>query len=68
MKKMKSGELRRFFLSARTGTKSPDIGGRVFLVISARQTSADFLMDGVLYKGWSIKFLLSSSSVIDEAG
>lgn len=64
MEKMKNGELRQFFLSA----KSWYGAGKVFLIVSARQTSADFLMDGILYKGWSIDYLNSNSKVIDETG
>lgn len=64
---MKPGELRQFFFSAKAGTE-PDISGRVFLVVSARQTTADFLMDGVLHKSWDIRYLNSNSKVISETG
>lgn len=68
---MKNGELRRFFLSANAGAHPNGrdyIAGKVFLVVSARQTAADFLMDGILHKGWSIHFLNSNSEVIDGQG
>lgn len=67
MEKMKNGELRQFFLSAKSWS-GPEVAGKVFLVVSARQTSADVLMDGILYKGWSIDYLNSNSKVIDETG
>lgn len=63
---MKNGELRQFFLSAHAGNHN--VSGKVFLIVSARQTAADFLMDGILYKGWSIHFLNSNSGVIDGQG
>jgi len=59
---MKSSELRQFFWSA-----PPTVRGKTFLVIDARQTLADFLMDGRLYKNWDINFVESNSKVIDEA-
>lgn len=65
MEKMKNGELRQFFLSAKSRL-GPEFAGKVFLVVNARQTAADFLMDGILHKGWSIDFLASNSKVIDE--
>ena len=70
MEKMKNGELRQFFLSANAGVISDvvDIAGKVFLVVSARQTAADFLMDGILYRAWSIHFLNRNSKVIDGQG
>jgi hypothetical protein len=60
---MKQGELRQFFWSA-----PPTVRGQIFLVIGARQTLADFLMDGNLYKGWNLDFVESNSKVIDETG
>jgi hypothetical protein len=59
---MKSGELRQFLRSA-----PPTVRGQIFLVIGARQTLADFLMDGNLYKNWDINFVELNSKVIDEA-
>jgi len=63
---MKNGELRQFFLSAKAGTHPSvaDIAGKIFLVVSARQSEADFLMDGILYQRWNIYFLNSNSEVI----
>ncbi len=58
---MKQGELRQFFWSA-----PPTVRGKIFLVIGARQTLADFMMDGSLYKGWNLDFIKSNSKVIDE--
>ena len=58
---MKRGELRQFLWSA-----PADVRGKIFLVIGARQTLADFLMDGRLYKNWDINFVESNSKVIDE--
>jgi hypothetical protein len=43
------------------------VRGQIFLVIGARQTLADFLMDGNLYKNWDINFVELNSKVIDEA-
>jgi len=60
---MKQGELRQFFWSA-----PPTVRGQIFLVTGARQTLADFLMGGNLYKNWDINFVESNSNVIDEAG
>ena len=60
---MKRGELRQFLWSA-----PADVRGKIFLVIGARQTLADFLMDGRLYKNWDINFVESNSKVIDETG
>ena len=60
---MKPGELRQFLWSV-----PPTVRGQIFLVISSRQTLADFLMDGRLYKNWDINFIKSNSKVIDEAG
>ena len=60
---MKPGELRQFFWSAPAA-----VAGKTFLVIGARQTLADFLMDGNLYKGWNLDFVESNSKVIDETG
>ncbi len=60
---MKRGELRQFFWSA-----PPTVRGQIFLVINARQTLADFLMDGRLYKEWNLDFIKSNSKVIDETG
>ena len=60
---MKSGELRQFFWSA-----PPTVRGQIFLVIDARQTLADFLMGGNLYKGWNLDFIKCNSKVIDETG
>ena len=60
---MKRGELRQFFWSA-----PPTVRGQIFLVIGARQTLADFLMGGNLYKGWNLDFIKSNSKVIDETG
>lgn len=60
---MKSGELRQFFWSA-----PPTVRGQIFLVISSRQTLADFMMDGRLYKEWNLDFIKSNSKVIDETG
>ena len=59
---MKTGELRQFFWSA-----PASVAGQIFLVISSRQTLADFLMGGRLYKNWDINFVESNSKVIDEA-
>ena len=58
---MKSGELRQFFWSA-----PPTVRGQIFLVIGARQTLADFLMGGRLYKEWNLDFVESNSKVISE--
>jgi hypothetical protein len=41
--------------------------GKIFLVISSRQTLADFLMDGKVCKNWNINFIESNSKVIDES-
>jgi|688.fasta_scaffold858823_2 hypothetical protein len=60
---MKRGELRQFLWSA-----PPTVRGQIFLVIDARQTLADFLMDGNLYKNWDINFVELNSKVIDETG
>jgi hypothetical protein len=60
---MKAGELRQFLWSAQA-----PLAGKIFLVISSRQTLADFLMDGKLCKNWNIFFIKSNSKVIDEAG
>jgi len=60
---MKRGELRQFLWSA-----PPTVRGQIFLVIGARQTLADFLMDGNLYKNWDINFVELNSKVIDETG
>ena len=60
---MKRGELRQFFWSA-----PPPLRGQIFLVIGARQTLADFLMDGRLYKEWNLDFIKCNSKVINEAG
>ena len=60
---MKPGELRQFFWSA-----PASVAGQIFLVIGARQTLADFLMDGNLYKNWDINFVELNSKVIDETG
>jgi len=60
---MKRGELRQFFWSA-----PAPVRGQIFLVTGARQTLADFLMDGRLYKNWDINFVESNSKVIDETG
>lgn len=62
---MKPGELRQFFLSAYAGGH-PDVSGKIFLVVSSRHTRVDFLMDGVLHKGWSLHYLNSNSKVLDE--
>ena len=43
------------------------MAGKIFLVIGARQTLADFLMDGNLYKEWNLNFVESNSKVINEA-
>ena len=59
---MKTGELRQFFWSA-----PASVAGQIFLVIGARQTLADFLMDGRLYKEWNLDFVKCNSKVIDEA-
>ena len=59
---MKRGELRQFLWSA-----PADVRGKIFLVIGARQTLADFLMVGRLYKKWDINFIKSNSKVIDES-
>jgi hypothetical protein len=59
---MKAGELRQFLWSAPFPTT-----GKIFLVISSRQTRADFLMDGNLYKNWDLFFIERNSKVIDEA-
>jgi hypothetical protein len=59
---MKPGDLRQFFWSA-----PPTVRGQIFLVTGARQTLADFLMDGRLYKNWDINFVESNSKVIDES-
>jgi hypothetical protein len=60
---MKRGELRQFLWSA-----PAPLTGKIFLVISSRQTLADFLMDGKVCKNWNINFIESNSKVIDEAG
>ena len=60
---MKAGELRQFLWSA-----PAPVRGKTFLVIGARQTRADILMDGKLYKNWDINFVERNSKVIDEAG
>ena len=58
---MKQGELRQFLWNA------PEIvRGQTFLVIGARQTLADFLMGGRLYKNWDFRFVECNSKVIDE--
>jgi hypothetical protein len=59
---MQPGELRQFLWSA-----PAVVAGKIFLVIGARQTLADFLMDGYLYKEWDLNFVESNSKVIDEA-
>ena len=66
MEKMKNGELRQFVLSSLA--VHPDVAGKVFLIVRAGQTTADFLMCGILYKGWDIHYLSSNSKVIDETG
>jgi hypothetical protein len=60
---VKRGELRQFLWSA-----PADVRGKIFLVIGARQTLTDFLMDGRLYKKWHINFVERNSKVIDETG
>ena len=60
---MKQGELRQFFWSAPASVR-----GQIFLVISSRQTLADFMMDGRLYKEWNLDFIKCNSKVIDETG
>lgn len=59
---MKSGELRQFLWTAPAG-----VAGEIFVVISARQTLADFLMDGKVCKNWNIFFIRSHSRPVDEA-
>jgi hypothetical protein len=60
---VRPGELRQFLWSA-----PPTVRGKTFLVIGSRQTLADFLMDGRLYKNWNIDFIKCNSKVIDETG
>ena len=60
---MKPGDLRQFLWSVPT-----PLTGKTFLVINVRQTLADFLMDGNLYKNWDINFVELNSKVIDETG
>ncbi len=60
---MKRGELRQFLWSAPV-----PLTGKIFLVISSRQTLADFLMDGKLCKNWNIFFIRSHSRPVDEKG
>ena len=60
---MKAGELRQFLWSA-----PAPVTGKIFVVIGARQTLADFLMDGKFYKNWDINFVERNSKVIDETG
>ena len=59
---MRRGDLRQFLWIAPT-----PVAGKIFLVIGARQTLADFLMDGNLYKEWNLSFVESNSKVINEA-
>jgi hypothetical protein len=60
---MKRGELRQFLWSAPV-----PLTGKTFLVIDARQTLTDFLMDGKLCKNWNIFFIRSHSRSVDETG
>ena len=60
---MRPGDIRQFLWSAPV-----PLTGKTFLVIDARQTLTDFLMDGKLCKNWNIFFIKSNSKVIDEAG
>ena len=64
MEKMKPGELRQFFYS----TSSPESSGRIFIVISARETLADILVNGVLHRNCDLVFVQCNSKAINETG
>ena len=64
MEKMKPGELRQFFYS----TSSPELLGRIFVVINARETLADILVNGVLHRNCDLVFVQRNSKAIDETG
>ena len=64
MEKMKPGELRQFFYS----TSSPELLGRIFIVVSARETSTDILVNGVLHRNCDLAFVKHNSKAINETG
>ena len=64
MEKMKPGELRQFFYS----TSSPELLGRIFVVINSRETLADILVNGVLHRNCDLVFVQRNSKAIDETG
>ena len=64
MEKMKPGELRQFFYS----TSSPELLGRIFVVINTRETSTDILVNGVLHRNCDLVFVQRNSKAIDETG
>lgn len=62
MEKMKPGELRQFFYGAGT------MEGKIFVVISARETLADILVNGVLHRNCDLVFVQRNSKAINETG
>ena len=64
MEKMKQGELRQFFYS----TSSPELLGKIFIVISTRETSTDILVNGVLHRNCDLVFVQCNSKAINETG
>ena len=64
MEKMKPGELRQFFYS----TSSPELLGRIFVVINTRETSTDILVNGVLHRNCDLAFVKHNSKAINETG
>jgi hypothetical protein len=63
---MSNGPIRENGNIGRTAPNIDQAHPKIFLVIGARQTLADFLMDGRLYKKWDINFVERNSKVIDE--
>ena len=64
MEKMKPGELRQFFYR----TSSQESSGKIFVVINARETSTDILVNGVLHRNCDLVFVQRNSKAINEAG
>ena len=64
MEKMKPGELRQFFYS----TSSPELLGRIFVVINTRETSTVILVNGVLHRNCDLAFVKHNSKAINETG
>ena len=60
---MKAGDLRQFYHHL-----EQDLRGKLFLVVSTRQTLCDFLVDGKLQRNYDVLFVKHNSRVIDESG